>query len=378
METTRTARPSRSEALGGGEGQGHLRAGGEQEELQLDAGPRLPEDVSASFDPGIGTLRVAARTGSFWRVRASAVGPLRRSIARRQAATVSRASAGRKVTSPGIARSEASWLDRLMGRAVLAEEDRVVGEDVDRRQPHQGGEPDRRAHVVREDQEGPAVGAEAPRQRQAIQDRAHGVLAHAEVEVAAAGGGGREERLPLRPGCCSTRRGRPSRRRAPASREASAQQSPCRRRRAWRPAFRRRRSAAAPPASPREAPRRAGGRAPPRAPDALRDRRHAACPTPAAARRHARPRRDKAPGLRRERGMSPLRASRSARLVARAASAPSGAPCDSAESCFGLPKPMWVRTTTNVGRALSLSAARKARSSSARSLPSSTVSTCQP
>ena len=36
-------------------------------------------------------------------------------------------------------------LDRLVGRAVLAEADRVMGEDVDHRQLHQGGEPDRRA-----------------------------------------------------------------------------------------------------------------------------------------------------------------------------------------------------------------------------------------
>ena len=34
-------------------------------------------------------------------------------------------------------------LDRLVRRAVLAQADRIMGEDVDRRQLHQGGQPDR-------------------------------------------------------------------------------------------------------------------------------------------------------------------------------------------------------------------------------------------
>ena len=42
----------------------------------------------------------------------------------------------------------------------------------------------RRAHVVREDHEGRAVGDDPAVQRHAVDDGAHGVLAHAEVEVA--------------------------------------------------------------------------------------------------------------------------------------------------------------------------------------------------
>ena len=44
-------------------------------------------------------------------------------------------------------------LDGLVGRAVLADADRVVGEDVQDRDLHQRGQPDRGARVVGEDQE---------------------------------------------------------------------------------------------------------------------------------------------------------------------------------------------------------------------------------
>ena len=71
-----------------------------------------------------------------------------------------------------------------MGRAVLAERDAVVGEDVDDMQAHQRRQPDRRAHVVGEDQEGRAEGNGAAVGGHAVDDRAHRVLAHAEVKIA--------------------------------------------------------------------------------------------------------------------------------------------------------------------------------------------------
>ena len=76
-------------------------------------------------------------------------------------------------------------LDRLVRRAVLPHADRVVREDERGRDVHDRGQPDRALHVVREDQEAGAVGAEA-RQREAVDDRAHRVLANAEVQVAPA------------------------------------------------------------------------------------------------------------------------------------------------------------------------------------------------
>jgi hypothetical protein len=73
-----------------------------------------------------------------------------------------------------------------------------VREHVQHVQALQGREADRRAHVVGEDEEGRAVGNEAAVRGHAVDDRAHRVLAHAEVQVAArrsgirrAGAGGR-------------------------------------------------------------------------------------------------------------------------------------------------------------------------------------------
>ena len=119
------------------------------------------------------------------RVSTSATGRSRVSIATRQATAVSLASPGRITVRFGIARSAGQLLDRLVGRAVLAERDAVVGEDVHDVQSHQRRQPDRRPHVVGEDQEGRAERHESAVRRQAVDDRAHRVLAHAEVEVAA-------------------------------------------------------------------------------------------------------------------------------------------------------------------------------------------------
>ena len=76
-------------------------------------------------------------------------------------------------------------LDRLVRRAVLAEPDRVVRVDEDRRQLHQRGEPDRAAHVVARRSGRSRRSARKPCSVEAVDDRAHRVLADAEVEVAA-------------------------------------------------------------------------------------------------------------------------------------------------------------------------------------------------
>ena len=69
-------------------------------------------------------------------MRTRTAGSWRSCMITRQASTTSLASAGRIMTEPGIARSDGELLDRLVGRAVLADADRVVGEDVDRRDLH--------------------------------------------------------------------------------------------------------------------------------------------------------------------------------------------------------------------------------------------------
>ena len=95
-------------------------------------------------------------------------------------------------------------LDRLMRRTVLAVAHRVMGEDEDRRQLHQRGQPDGRPRIVAEDEE---RRAERPqlRQRKPVDDRRHGVLANAEMQIPAAGvvgleiaGAGEFERGPVR------------------------------------------------------------------------------------------------------------------------------------------------------------------------------------
>ena len=86
----------------------------------------------------------------------------------------------------GIARRLASVLDRLVRRAVLAEADRIVRGDEDHALLHQRRQPERRAAIVGEHQEGAAVGDDAAMHRHAVHGCDHGVLAHAVADVAAA------------------------------------------------------------------------------------------------------------------------------------------------------------------------------------------------
>ena len=76
-------------------------------------------------------------------------------------------------------------LDRLMGRAVLAEADRIVGHHEDDPVAHQRREADRRPGIVAEHQEGAGIGNDAAMQRHAVHRRGHAVLADAPVDVAA-------------------------------------------------------------------------------------------------------------------------------------------------------------------------------------------------
>ena len=78
-----------------------------------------------------------------------------------QHSTVSTLSAGRNSSRLGIARSDGEMLDRLVRRAVLAEADRIMGEDMDHPHPHQRREPQRGPGVIGEDEEARARGDEA-------------------------------------------------------------------------------------------------------------------------------------------------------------------------------------------------------------------------
>ncbi len=76
-------------------------------------------------------------------------------------------------------------LDRLVGRPVLTEPDRVMRPDIGHRQPHQGSEPDRGAHVVAEDQERATVGPGQPAEGYPAADGPHAVLPDPEMQGAA-------------------------------------------------------------------------------------------------------------------------------------------------------------------------------------------------
>ena len=74
-------------------------------------------------------------------------------------------------------------LHRLMSRAILTHSDRVVSEDVDHRNLHQGAQSKRSPHIIDENEES---GTEGPHFHQAhsVQDRAHSVLSDSEMEIA--------------------------------------------------------------------------------------------------------------------------------------------------------------------------------------------------
>ena len=102
-----------------------------------------------------------------------------------QHSAVSTASAGRSTWSRGHGAQGGQVLDRLVGRAVFAQADRVVSHDEDNPKTHQGREADRRATIVGEDQEGAAIGNDAAVQGHAVHGRGHAVLAHPVMNVAA-------------------------------------------------------------------------------------------------------------------------------------------------------------------------------------------------
>ena len=95
-------------------------------------------------------------------------------------------------------------LDRLVGRAVLAEPDRVVGVHPDDGQPRERREAHRRLRVVEEVEERRDVRPQAGG-GEAVRDGAHAVLADAEAQVATGVGTGLEVLPPFRAGVVGRR-----------------------------------------------------------------------------------------------------------------------------------------------------------------------------
>mgnify|MGYP000402843151 CR=1 FL=1 len=74
-------------------------------------------------------------------------------------------------------------LNRLVGRAILADGDGVVGPDVQVRNLHEGGQTNGGTLVVGEHEEGAAERTGVGAQQDAVGDAAHRELAHAEVQL---------------------------------------------------------------------------------------------------------------------------------------------------------------------------------------------------
>ena len=74
--------------------------------------------------------------------------------------------------------------DRLMGRAIFAEPDRIMRKDEDHPLAHQRRHAQCIAAVVAEGQEGAAIGNEAAVQCQSVEHGAHAELAHTEIQMA--------------------------------------------------------------------------------------------------------------------------------------------------------------------------------------------------
>ena len=106
-------------------------------------------------------------------------------IAIRHAISVSSASPGRRTSEIRDGAQGRQVLDRLVRRAVLADEHRVVREDVDHRQLRDGRHADGGPHVVAEDHERGAERPQAAVIGDAVADGRHAVLADAEMEVPA-------------------------------------------------------------------------------------------------------------------------------------------------------------------------------------------------
>ena len=76
-------------------------------------------------------------------------------------------------------------LYRLMGRAVLAEPDRIVRHHIDNAGPNEGGQPDRGPGVIGKCEERPAIRDQPAMHGDAIHRRRHPVLAHPVSDIAA-------------------------------------------------------------------------------------------------------------------------------------------------------------------------------------------------
>src|SRR5258707_9952281 len=70
-------------------------------------------------------------------------------------------------------------LDRLMRRSVFAQADGIMRHHMDDAYLNDGGQPNRRTEIIREDEDRPRIGNESAMQGDAVHGRGHAVLAYA-------------------------------------------------------------------------------------------------------------------------------------------------------------------------------------------------------
>ena len=75
--------------------------------------------------------------------------------------------------------------DRLVGWAIFAQADRIVGHHIDRWHAHQRRQPHRPARVIGKAHEGAGIGPDAAMQDHAVQGGGHPMFADAEMDIAA-------------------------------------------------------------------------------------------------------------------------------------------------------------------------------------------------
>ena len=206
-----------------------------------------PDDASARMYPPLATpsCDVPSSTGMFCRVSASPHGPDVRSRIGLPRARGLGGVAGAHHREPGDGAQRGHVLDRLVGGAVLAEADRVVRPDVDDRGPASPTPAARRRACSRRRsgtcrrRGGSGRAARCPRgssPSRARGRRSAGCVRRARPSTAGWRCSSGRTRAAPPSSCCCSRRGRPSRPRAPAARRP-ARSAPRRRPCAWTTPF---------------------------------------------------------------------------------------------------------------------------------------------
>ena len=186
IDTTRAATPPAASRSRAADGELDLRAGADQDHVRACRLSSIEQDIAAAVRRLVVSAKPSSPRGNDRHVlpgqaeRGRAVG-VRRGL--RAPAGGGLVGVGRTYdVEAGDRPQRGEVLDRLVGGAVLAEPDRVVGPHVGHRQLHQGAPAGPRRACSRRRSGRCRRRRGCRRERDAVHDRAHGVLADAEVQ----------------------------------------------------------------------------------------------------------------------------------------------------------------------------------------------------